>query len=317
MLAVGGVSLLGLRLLRRLLVRRFGLPAVRRGTTPPSAPDVETVDLPGPAGRTLRGLVLRAERATGTALAVHGWGGSAADLLPVGRLLQDEGLDVLLLDARGHGRSDDTPLTSMPHFAEDVAAAVRWWRTADLSPDRLLLVGHSVGAGACALVARDEADVAGLVLIASMAHPREAMRRLLTGAGAPRVTTAPALRLVEGLIGHRFDAFAPRRVLPLLDIPVLLVHGERDATIPVADALALAAAARDVELVVVPDAGHSDLDAVPAVAVALRRLLARTPVRTAHGSAAGGACVSRSRTATTSPDSAVNTATAHTAARKP
>lgn len=277
--AAGGLGLAGLSLLRQLLVRRFGAPTVRRGTTLPVDAHVGDVALPGPAGCTLRGLVLRADGASGTAIVVHGWGGSAADLLPLGRLLRDEGLDVLLLDARGHGRSDDTRLTSMPHIAEDVTAAVRWWRTADLCRDRLLLVGHSVGAGACLLAARDEGQVAGLVLIASMAHPREVMRGLLTAAGAPRVATGPALRVVEGLIGHRFDDFAPVHVLPQVAAPVLLVHGECDATIPVADAVSLAAVARDGELVVVPGAGHSDLDAVPAVAAGVRRLLTRSGYR--------------------------------------
>jgi len=269
------LSLVGLAVLRRQLVRRFGVPALRRGATAPSDPDVELVALPGPDGSTLRGLVLRASGASGTALVIHGWDGSAADLLPVGRLLQDEGLDVLLLDARRHGGSDDIAVTSMPHIAQDLAAAVRWCRRADLRADRLLLVGHSVGAGACLLVARGVPGVDGVVLIASMAHPREVMRRLLVSAGAPRVATPLALRVVEHLIGHRFDAFAPVHVLPLLDIPVLIVQGERDATIPVIDAQALAAVARDVELVIVPGAGHSALSAVPAVRTAVRDLLAR------------------------------------------
>lgn len=244
---------------------------------------MELVELAGPRGCTLRGLALHADRPSGTALVVHGWGSSAADLLPVGQLLQDEGLDVLLLDARGHGRSDETELTSMPHIAVDLAAAVRWWRQADLCADRLLLVGHSVGAGACLLVARDTPEVAGLILISSMAHPREVMRRLLASAGMPRLALSPALRLVESLIGHRYDDFAPVRVLAGLDLPVLLVHGELDRTIPVRDAVLLASVAHDGDLVVVPGAGHSDLDAVPVVTAAVRRLLGRCRPRTQPG----------------------------------
>lgn len=166
------------------------------------------------------------------------------DLMPLGRLPQEQGLDVLLLDARGHGRSDDTRLTSMPHIAQDLTAAVRWWRTSDPRRDRLILAGHSVGTGACLLVARDLPDADGVVLFASMAHPRTVMRRLLADAGAPRVLIRPALRLVEQLIGHRFDAFAPMVVLPLLELPVLIVHGEQDTPVPGAEAHALASVAR-------------------------------------------------------------------------
>ncbi len=260
---------------RRLAVRRFGAPAQRRGTTPPTDGDVMAVMVPGPAGSTLRGLVLRAQECAGTAIVVHGWGGSALDLLPIGRVLQDEGLDVVLLDARGHGRSDSVELTSMPHFADDVRAAVRWWRGTDLSRSSLLLVGHSVGAGACLLAARDEPDVSGVVLLACMAQPQQVMRRLLADANVPRWLALPALRMVEHLIGHRFASFAPLHVVSGLEVPVLIVHGERDTTISVTDARALAAVARDAELVLVPGAGHSDLDAVPQVRTALRRLLDR------------------------------------------
>lgn len=256
-------------------MRRFGTPAVRRGTTAPVDPDVELVAMSGPDGATLRGLVLRAGSASGSAVVVHGWGGSAVDLMPVGRLLQDQGLDVLLLDARGHGRSDGTRLTSMPHIAQDIAAAVRWWRTSDLRRGRLILVGHSVGAGACLLAARDLPDADGVILFASMADPRTVMRGVLGDAGAPRVLIWPALRLVEQLIGHRFRAFAPIRVLPQLDLPVLIVHGEDDTTIPVEGAYALAAVAQDAELLIVPGAGHSELKAIPAVSTAVADLLTR------------------------------------------
>lgn len=274
-LAAGLLALSGVNRLLGLLVRRFGVPAVRRGTEMPVDADAEPVDFTGPDAAVLRGLLLRTDRASGSALVVHGWGGSAVDLLPVGRLLQGEGLDVLLLDARGHGRSDDTPLTSMPHIAADVDAAVRWWRGSDLSHDQLLLVGHSVGAGACLLAACGKPDVTGLVLIASMAHPEQVMRRVLADAGAPRLVIGPALRIVEHLIGQRFDAFAPLHVLPQLETPVLLLHGERDATIPVEDAHALAAVARNGELLVLPGAGHSDMAALSEVQAGVRRLLAR------------------------------------------
>lgn len=299
--AAVALAVLGLRALREQVVQRFGAPEVRRGTTAPADPDVELVALPGPGDATLRGLVLRASSPSGSAVVVHGWGGSAGDLLPVGRLLQEQGLDVLLLDARGHGRSDGTRLTSMPHIAQDLAAAVRWWRTSDLQCGRLILVGHSVGAGSCLLVARELPDVDGVILFASMADPRAVMRGVLGDAGAPRLLIRPALRLVEQLIGHRFAAFAPIGVLPLLDLPVLIVHGEHDATIPVAEAHALAAVAQDAELVIVPGAGHSDLRAIPAISAAVADLLTRRvtaagrrPARfEAEGSGAGAGRVAR------------------------
>lgn len=263
-------------LARRALVRQYGVPPHRRGTELPVGDAIGTVELPGPGGATLRALVLRSPGAVGTAMVLHGWGGSALDMLPVGELLREELLDAVLLDARAHGRSDDVALTSMPAFADDLSAAISWWRAASgLAGGRLVLVGHSVGAGACLLVARDEPAVDAVVMLASMADPRRVMQRVLVGAGLPPGLTALPLRLVEHLVGRRFTSFAPLGVIRALDLPLVIVHGQDDVTIPVEDARQLARAAPHAELVVVPGAGHSDTAVVSALRAPLRRLLER------------------------------------------
>lgn len=260
---------------REFVVGRYGLPPERRGTSVPGAVAGEPVELRGPAASTLRGLLLRAHGAHGTAVVLHGWGSSAADLLPLGRALQEQRLHVLLLDARGHGRSDAVEFTSMPRFAEDLVAALDWVRAdAELGIGDLVLVGHSVGAGACLLAARDAPPVDVVVLLASMADPRIIMRRLLVSGGVPAVAVPVALRVVEHLIGRRFCSFAPREVIRDLDIPIVIVHGDEDVIVPVSDAYLLADAALQGELVIVPGAGHDELSAVPRVAAALRRVLA-------------------------------------------
>lgn len=269
---------------RRGLLRRFGLPGIRRGSALPSALVHAAVELPGPEGATLRGIFLpaatTAAASTGTALVLHGWGSSALDLLPLAAPLQDCGLDVLLVDARGHGRSDDTIFMSMPRFADDARAALAWLRTQrGVPPQRLVLVGHSVGAGACLLVAHTEPDIAAVVCLSGMADPRVMMRRLLQAGGVPRAFRAPVLRVVEHLIGQRFRSFAPLQTLPQLSLPVLLLHGADDEVVPVAEARQLAAAAVNAQLVILSGAGHSDLAAVPLLTGTLRAFLS-DPTRT-------------------------------------
>ena len=280
-------------MLHRHVRARYGKPAVRRGTDWPAGLVATDVSLPGPGGSTLRGWFCRPEenaarseesavRPAG-AVVVHGWGGSAADLVPIARPLLDVGVHTLLLDARCHGRSDDAEFTSMPRFAEDVAAGVRWLRDQPhLDPERILLVGHSVGAGACLLVARDDPRIAAVVSLSSMADPREMMTRLLTGSHLPKPFIRLALRLVEHLIGLRFSEFAPLTTLPTLAVPVLLVHGEHDVVVPVADARRLASAAPDATLLVVPGAGHAHLDDATLVSDALREFALHTVAGSAH-----------------------------------
>lgn len=272
--------------LHRLVRARYGKPAVRRGTGWPAGLAATDVSLPGPGGSTLRGWFCRPEQVAGRpsgAVVLHGWGGSAADLAPIARPLLDAGVRTLLLDARCHGRSDDAEFTSMPRFAEDVAAGVRWLRDQPhLDPERILLAGHSVGAGACLLAARDDPRIAAVVSLSSMADPREMMTRLLTGSHLPKPFARLALRYVEHLIGLRFSEFAPLTTLPALSVPVLLVHGEHDVVVPVADARRLAAAAPDATLLVVPGAGHADVADVTLVSDALREFAMRTVAGSAH-----------------------------------
>lgn len=264
---------------RRALVRRYGVPAARRGAgTPPQGAGIRAVALPTTSGVELRALVLEGDGRRGSAVVLHGWGGSAIDMLPVGGLLREEGFDVVLLDAAGHGGSGDVVLTSMPRFAEDLSEALRWWReVSSLSRQRLVLVGHSVGAGACLLTARSRSDVDAVVALAGLADPREVMSRLLAGAGLPRALLRPALRVVEHLIGHRFSSFSPNQVVRDLTIPLLVVHGEQDSTVPVSHARLLAGSAPSAQLVVLPGVGHSDVAAVASLATPLRTFLAQLP----------------------------------------
>lgn len=59
-----------------------------------------------------------------TILLMHGWGSNAELMLPLAVPLHRAGMNVLLLDARNHGRSDADNFSSMPRFAEDVAEAI-------------------------------------------------------------------------------------------------------------------------------------------------------------------------------------------------
>lgn len=95
------------------------------------------------------------------AMLLHGLMGSGAGWTPVARLLAAE-LDVIMPDARGHGRSS-TPASGYRYLdlAADVAAL-----TEELSPSRPVLIGHSMGGMTAALVATQRGPLLrGLVLV--------------------------------------------------------------------------------------------------------------------------------------------------------
>ena len=152
-----------------------------------------------------------AQRPAPAVLAMHGWGANAAMMWPVVPPLHAAGFAVLLIDARCHGRSDDETFTSMPRFAEDIAAGLAWLRLQpDIAADRLALLGHSVGAAAALLHASRHHDVRAVVSLSAFAHPREVMRRFMAEKRVPYpVLGWYVLRHVQRVIGVSFDDIAP------------------------------------------------------------------------------------------------------------
>lgn len=237
-------------------IRALGLPEHR----------LRAVRLPGPDGHSLAAwLALPAQIPQSGApavLAMHGWGANASMMCPVVAPLLDAGMAVLLLDARCHGDSDDVPFTSMPRFAEDIDAGLRWLRTqGDIDGGRIALLGHSVGAAAALLYAA-RADLAqpvrAVISLAAFAHPQEMMRRWLVAYHLPYpVIGWYVLRHVQRVIGARFNDIAPLHTVALVTCPVMLAHGRDDTTVPVDDARRLQRVAQQAELVIV--AGEHDL----------------------------------------------------------
>ena len=263
--AVAGVW--GLRLLAHAAILR-GLRAPRVPHTQAlthhgiAANAVQAVRMAGPRGKQLSGWLVSAPGArphpVPAVLVMHGWGANASLMGAVAAPLHAAGFAVLLLDARCHGSSDDEPFTSLARFAEDIAAGLAWLRIQPgIDAHRLALLGHSVGAGACLLHASQHPDVCAVVSLSAFAHPTEVMRRLLADHRVPYpVIGWYVLRHVQRVIGTTYDAIAPVHTIARVQCPVLLVHGNHDATVPVSDAQRLRAAAPGHAQLLLIDGDH-------------------------------------------------------------
>ncbi|MGV9981962.1 alpha/beta fold hydrolase [Micromonospora wenchangensis] len=103
----------------------------------------------------------------------HGFAGSARLMRPLADTVARQGAVALLLDFAGHGGnpaglpgagSDDT--ASRGTLTHDLAVAVAYLRgRPDVDPTRIVLVGHSMGAGAVTRYAAGHPDIAGTVAI--------------------------------------------------------------------------------------------------------------------------------------------------------
>lgn len=85
-----------------------------------------------------------------TLLAVHGWLDNAASFSRIAPLLAEH-RRVIALDLPGHGHSDHLPAGVDYHWTHYVHAVIACADALEL--DRFSLLGHSLGAGVCSLVA--------------------------------------------------------------------------------------------------------------------------------------------------------------------
>ena len=192
-------------------------------------------------------------------------------------------------DLRGHGGSEPTaPPYSMEMFAEDCV------RLLDHLGIRgpVVVGGLSMGGYvALELCRRHPARVAGLILAATRAgadsdaakagRDQAAALARKEGAGAIAEAMLPKMLApgtyaeqpdlvefvremmqetsVDGIVGAQTamrDRPDSTQDLPGFDVPTLVIHGEEDQLIPVAEARAMAEALPEAELVIVPGAGH-------------------------------------------------------------
>lgn len=217
-------------------------------------------------------------------LLLHGYSGSSApDVVEYGPFLRRTA-GVLALDFRGHGGSDDGPSTFGLLETEDIAGALAWLGERGIR--RVAMHGISMGGIAAIAAVAVLGDGSLVAADGDPSAPRDvdlAPRPRIVGVVAD--STAPdievpvasrvrgpagrfvAARLFDGaarVLGADPRATEPSRVIGLLEsMPLLLIHGEDDVTVPIADGRRLASLAGPAaEHWVVPGAGHSGSHAV-------------------------------------------------------
>lgn len=227
------------------LVQRRLIYFPEPGPVPPAAtmlPGAQDVELATADGLRLGAWFVPAQgpRRDVTVLVANGNAGDRSLRARLAAALRAQGLDVLLFDYRGFGGNPGRP-TEQGLLADARAARHHLVEERGVAPGRLLYLGESLGAGVVARLAT-EAPAAGMVLrspfvdlaaVGEVAYPFLPVRLLL----ADRY---PVADLVRGSA-----------------VPVVVVLGEPDRTIPPAQSRAVAAAAGG-RVVAVPGADHND-----------------------------------------------------------
>ena len=149
-----------------------------------------------------------------TLLYFHGNAGNVVSWAPVARRFQAMGLNVLLVDYRGYGKSEGT--ISERGLYRDGRAAYRALRHRQIEPQRIIVHGRSLGAAVATEVATTY-PVAGVVLETPFTHLGDMARDLYR------------IRPPSWLLRFEFDNLERA---PDIDAPTWVVHGTNDAIVP-------------------------------------------------------------------------------------
>jgi pimeloyl-ACP methyl ester carboxylesterase len=155
---------------------------------------------------------------------------------------------------------------------DDLVRVTRW-ASSRLRGVPVYLLGHSRGGG-IALLAAQALELGGVVTWSAISRADrwdETTKRQWRAAGSldvvnqrTRQTMKMSTAILDDYERHNFDILAAARALT---VPLLVVHGARDESVPVEEARAIAAASPEASLVVIESAGHTYNAIHPLIAV--------------------------------------------------
>lgn len=194
------------------------------------------------------------------AIVIHGYKSQATDMIIIAKLYSDLGFRVLIVDMRGHGKSEGK-FTSMGHYEKyDLKKWINFALRSYGADSKILLHGVSMGAATASMVMEQK--------------QKKFVNMLVLDSG---FTTFPKSLsysfkyrffafLIPGIsiftyLNHKYTLgqISPIKTMNRITIPTLFIHGEKDKPVPLfmAEELYNACQSDNKELVVVKNSPHA------------------------------------------------------------
>ncbi len=201
----------------------------------------EDVWLQSAGGARIHGWYISHPEARGTLLFLHGNAGNIGDRLDSLAIFHGLGLNVLIIDYQGYGKSEGS-IGETESYQDAEAAWRHLVETRGIPPRRIVLFGRSMGGAVAARLATRVAP-AGLILESTFTSVPDM---------AAKVYPFFPVRLLARI---RLDA---RTSVASVTAPVLVIHSAGDEIVPLAHGRALFDAAPEPKRFLELRGGHND-----------------------------------------------------------
>ncbi|REB08025.1 alpha/beta hydrolase [Sporosarcina sp. BI001-red] len=191
----------------------------------------------------------------------HGFRNTGEDMGKYAKFYYDQGFDVLLPDARGHGDSEGDYIGYGWHERLDYKDWIQYL-IQQHDAEQIILQGNSMGAATVLMTSGEKLpkQVKGIVADSSYSTvKKELAHQLKSIYGLPAFPLLDVTSVIAKIrAGYTLQEASAVAQVKKNKVPLLLIHGEADDLVPTEMATELyEAASGDNELWIVPDAGHT------------------------------------------------------------
>ncbi|MBW4513674.1 MAG: alpha/beta hydrolase [Timaviella obliquedivisa GSE-PSE-MK23-08B] len=224
----------------RVILTGVEIPRPKNQTTPQEIQlgyETHRIAIGQEGKENLEAWYIPTQKSRGLVLLFPPYGSSKAALLAPTKVFHDLGYDALLVDFRGAGGSTGNDTTLGVREAKDVAIAFTYSQK-QWADKPMILYGASMGAVAVMrAVAIEKIEPAALILESPFDRLLNTVRHRFEVMGIPSFPSAELIvfwgGVQQGIDGFSHNPVDYARSIPC---PVLLLHGERDQRVTVAEA---------------------------------------------------------------------------------